>query len=133
VPGKRVSKSKKSAAAAMRGLGMPVRAIAAELGISRSTAQRAGLDPTVDPEMVRECQERIGGRMAVASDSFLTQSLDRAKELGPYQAMLCAGIAFDKQLQGRLAASRGGSGSVLVQVLIAIDQSARSSEPEPTV
>src|SRR3990172_9089861 len=98
VPGKRVSKSKKSAAAAMRGLGMSVRAVAAELGISRSTAQRAGIDPTVDPEIVRECQERIGGRMAVASDSFLTHSLSRLKELGPYQAMLCAGIAHDHHL-----------------------------------
>jgi len=115
----------------MRGLGMPVRAVAAELGISRSTAQRAGLDPTVDPEMVRECQERIGGRMAVASDSFLSQSLSRLKELGPYQAMLCSGVAFDKHVQGRLAASRTGSGSVLVQILVAIDQAARSSEIDP--
>jgi len=62
----------------------------------------------------------------------LTQSLSKIKELGPYQAMLCAGIAFDKHLQGRLAASRNGPGSVLVQILVAIDQSARSSEPDPT-
>ena len=133
MPGKRVSKAKKSAAAAMRGLGIPVRAVAAELGISRATAHLAGLDPTLDPEVVRQCQERIGGRMVVAADSFLSQSLSRLKELGPYQAMLCSGIAFDKHLQGRLAASRNGSGSVLVQILVAIDQSARSNELDPSV
>ena len=117
----------------MRGLGMPVRAVAAELGISRSTAQRAGIDPTVDPEMVRECQERIGGRMVVAADSFLTHALSRIQDLGPYQATLCAGITHDHYLRSRMAASRAGGGSVLVQVLVAIDQSARSNELDPSV
>jgi hypothetical protein len=132
MPGKRVSKAKKSAAAAMRGLGIPVRAVAAELGISRGTAHSAGLDPTLDPEMVRACVERIGGRMAVASDSFLSQSLSKINELGAYQAMLCAGIAHDHHLRSRMAIAAGGGGNVLVQILVAIDQQARSSEPDPT-
>ena len=114
----------------MRGLGMPVRAVAAELGISRSTAQRAGIDPTVDPEIVRECQERIGGRMVVAADSFLTHALSRIQDLGPYQATLCAGITHDHYLRSKMAASRGGSNSILVQILLAIDHASRSIAPE---
>ena len=112
----------------MVGLGVPVRTIARELGISHGSAALAERDKSLDPEMVRECQERIGGRMAYAADRFLSQSLDGIKSLGPYQAMLCSGIAFDKHVQGRLAASRSGGGNVLVQILVNIDQSARSAE-----
>ncbi len=133
MPGKRVSKTKKSAAAAMRGLGVPVRQVAAELGISRATAHLAGRDQTLDPEVVRECQERIGGRMVVAADRFLSHALDRLKELGPYQATLCAGITHDHYLRNKMLGSRAGAGSVLVQVLVAIDQSARSTEPDPSI
>ena len=130
----RITKAKKAAAAALVGLGMPVREIAAELGMSHGSAHNAGLDRTVDPEVVQRCQETIAGRMAVASDSFLSHSLDRINELGPYQAMICSGIAFDKHIQGRLAASRNGSGSMLVQILVNIDQSARAHEtPIPDV
>jgi len=128
--GKRISGSKKAAAVAMKGLGIPTRTVARELGISNGAASIAGRDRTVDPEVVTRCQEQIVGRMVVASDSFLSHSLSRLKELGPYQAMLCSGIAFDKHVQGRLASSRNGSSSILVNVLIAIDQQARSSEPE---
>ena len=117
----------------MRGLGIPVRAVAAELGISRATAHLAGLDPTLDPEVVRQCQERIGGRMVVAADRFLSHALDRIKDLGPYQAALCAGITHDHYLRNKMLASRAGTGSVLVQILVAIDQSARSTEPDPSI
>lgn len=133
MPGKRVSKAKKSAAAAMRGLGVPVRTVAKELGISRATAHLAGRDPTLDPEVVKACQEQIGGRMAVAADRFLTHALDKIKDLGPYQATLCAGITHDHYLRNRMLASRAGAGSVLVQILVAIDQSVRSTEPDPSL
>ena len=130
MPGKRISATKKHTAAAMRGLGMSKAVVAQELGISETAAYYAGVDESLDPEVVTRCQERIAGRMAVASDSFLSHSLTRLKELGPYQAMLCSGIAFDKHVQGRIAARGNGGQNVLVQILVNIDQAARSSESE---
>ena len=96
--------------------------------MSHGAAALASHDDSLDPDVIARCQETIAGRMAVASDRFLTHSLDKLKDLGPYQAMLCSGIAFDKHVQGRLAASRPGGGNVLVQILVNIDQSARSAE-----
>ena len=132
MPGKRISKAKKSAAAAMIGLGVPTRTVSEELGISNGAAAMAAHDPTVDEQLVKACQQRIAGRMVVASEKFLSHALDRIQELGPYQATLCAGITHDHYLRSKAAGSAEGS-TLLVQILMRIDQSQRSRIPDVVI
>lgn len=121
--GVKASRGKRIAAAAMVQMGVPLRQVAKELGIGKDSAKNYSLDPTLDPQEVEQCKQRLAGRFVVAADRFLSHSLDRIKELGPYQAMLCAGIAHDHYLRAAHAASGAQHGS-LTQVLVLIDQRA---------
>ena len=127
-----IQRAKRAAAAAMVELGVPVRAVAAELGISKSSVATIGHEPGIEASEVETIRNRLIGKMLRASDSFLDHSLDKIKDLGPYQAMLCSGIAFDKHLAGTLAARSGNGAGVLVQILTMIDNSTRIMAPEPT-
>jgi hypothetical protein len=124
-PTRSVSNTKKAAAAALIHSGIPIRTAAKEVGIGTATAFRASkLD--LQPEEFEMVKERIQSRLLVASDRFLGHSVKRIKDLGPYQAMLCAGIAHDHYLRSRAASQGAGIGS-LTQILVLIDQRTRSS------
>lgn len=119
-------KSKKLAAAAMLEAGMPCREVGKALGVGHNTVLRYRDDPNLNPELVSRIKERIQDRLVVASDRFLSQSLDRIQELSPYQAMLCSGIAHDHYLRSRQS-DRGSNAGGLTQILIQIDQSLRQT------
>lgn len=124
--GKHITPAKRSIAAAMMEMGIPGTQVAAELGISRASAFTARHADDLQPELVAKIKAQIADRLVVASDRYLTASLDRIKELHPYQAMLCAGIAHDHYLRAS-AASRGDTGHGLTQILVLIDQRQRGS------
>lgn len=125
-----ISRSKRAAAAALTEMGVPVRQVARELGISKSSVSTCANDPTLDEAEVERVKSKIAGRFVVASDRFLTHSLDNLKDLHPYQAMLCAGIAHDHYLRST-AASKGAGSSNLTQILVLIDQRTTSSPTPP--
>lgn len=124
-----ISRGKRVAAAAMVQSGIPCRQVGAELGISYRTAARAAHDPSITPEEIEQVRAKLQSRLLMASDRFLTQSLSHIQDLGPYQAMLCAGIAHDHYLRSRAAAS-GNQGGSLTHILIQIDQQARGQREE---
>ena len=123
--GKAISRGKRVAAAAMMEIGIPQAQVAAELGIATGSAANIAREPGVEASQVEIVRDRLIGKMLGASDSFLDHSLSRIKDLGPYQAMLCSGIAFDKHLAGTMAAKAGNGAGILVQILTLIDQSTR--------
>lgn len=126
MPGVAISKTKRVTAKAMVDLGVPIRQVAKELGIGKSSVFACAHDPYLDPANVAHVKGRIIDRMVVSSDRFLTQSLDGLKDLNPYQAMLCSAIALDKYHQAA-AMARGQGGSSITNILIQIDQSLRST------
>lgn len=108
----------------MLDLGVSQRQIAQELEISKTSVHNLSRADDLDPVEVEAVKVRLESRMVVASDRFLSQALDRIKELSPYQAMLCAGIAHDHYLRASLAGKAQQVGS-LTQILILVDQRAR--------
>lgn len=119
-----LSRSKRVAAQAMLDLGVSQRYIAQELEISKTSVHNLSRADDLDPVEVEAVKARLESRMVVASDRFLSQALDHIKELSPYQAMLCSGIAHDHYLRSRVAASGNQAGG-LTQILVLIDQRAR--------
>lgn len=65
----------------------------------------------------------------MASDRFLDQSLDNIQDLGPYQAMLCAGIAHDHYLRSKQAGQQNQVGSI-TNILVLIDQRSRGQDSD---
>lgn len=128
--GKTEPKSKRVAAAAMIEAGIPCREVGKALGVSHQAALRYAADPDLDPEIIARVKGRIQDRLIVASDRFLSASLDRIQDLHPYQAMLCAGIAHDHYLRAT-AAKQGNIGGNLTQILVLIDQRTISSGTPP--
>lgn len=126
---KRITKAKRATAVAMAELGVPQRAIAEELDISKGSVQNCLNDDTLNPAEVERVKEKIAGRFVVAADRFLSHGLSNIQELGPYQAVLCAGIAHDHYLRA-LQAARGNQGGSLTQILIQIDQRTREQVEE---
>lgn len=122
--GQRITRAKRAAAAAMVELGIPLRQAGQELGISKDSVANFAKDPTLDPEEVERCKAKMAGRFIVASDRFLSASLDRIQELSPYQAALCAGITHDHYLRA-VHSSQGQQVDSLTQILILIDQRSR--------
>ena len=135
MPGKRIKPAIKEAARALLANGATVREAARKTGISRASAGLLLHDDDLDMDQVGQLAQRMQGRLLAASDRFLARSLDRLQELGPYQAMLCAGIAHDHYLRSKQA-DRGSTAGGLTQILIQIDASGRASttasEPSPT-
>ena len=123
--GKAIPRAKRAAAAAMAEMGIPNRQVAAELGICKSSAANLAHEPGVEGAEIEAVRNQLIGKMVRASDSFLDRALAKIKDLGPYQAMLCSGIAFDKHLAGTMAAKAGNGAGILVQILTLIDQSTR--------
>lgn len=123
--GRAITRGKRAAAAAMIQAGASVRETAREIGISKSSAAMAVYDPTLDQAEVDRVKDKIQGRMIVASDRFLTRSLDGIQDLHPYQAMLCAGIAHDHYLRSRAAGQSTGQQGSVTNILIQIDKSLR--------
>ena len=123
--GRAITRGKRAAAAAMIQAGASVRETAREIGISKSSAAMAVYDPTLDQAEVDRVKDKIQGRMIVASDRFLTRSLDGIQDLHPYQAMLCAGIAHDHYLRSRAASQSTGQQGSVTNILIQIDKSLR--------
>ena len=123
--GRAITRGKRAAAAAMIQAGASVRETAREIGISKSSAAMAVYDPTLDQAEVDRVKDKIQGRMIVASDRFLTRSLDGIQDLHPYQAMLCAGIAHDHYLRSRAASQSTGQHGSVTNILIQIDKSLR--------
>jgi hypothetical protein len=126
IRGKAATKTKRAAARAMVELGVPLRVAGKELGVSHQSVLRWSQDPDMQPEVVEQIKARISDRLVVASDRYLTASLDRIQELHPYQAMLCAGIAHDHYLRSTQA-GRGHQAGGLTQILIQIDASLRAT------
>ena len=122
--GQRITRAKRAAAAAMVELGIPLRQAGRELGISKDSVANFAKDPTLDSEEVKRCKAKMAGRFIVASDRFLSASLDRIQELSPYQAALCAGITHDHYLRASLADKAQQVGS-LTRILILVDQHTR--------
>jgi len=122
----RISRAKKITAAAMVDLGVPLRQIGAELGISKDAAAIAAYDPTLDDAEVKRVQSKIAGRMVVGADRFLSHGLANIQDLGPYQAVLCAGIMHDHYLRSQQSSRSTGSQSI-TNILIQIDQSLRAT------
>lgn len=125
-----ISRTKRAAAKALTELGVPVRKVAQELGIGKSSVAACAQDPTLDAAEVERVKGKIQGRMVVAADRFLTHSLDNIQDLHPYQAMLCAGIAHDHYLRATQA-SKGTDAGNLTQILVLIDQRTISSGTPP--
>ena len=123
--GRAITRGKRAAAAAMIQAGASVRETAREIGISKSSAAMAVYDPTLDQAEVDRVKDKIQGRMIVASDRFLTRSLDGIQDLHTYQAMLCAGIAHDHYLRSRAASQSTGQQGSVTNILIQIDKSLR--------
>lgn len=130
--GKRIRLGQRAAAAAMIQAGATVREAAMATGMSKSSAAVLAHGDDAPPELVDAVKERLQGRLLVASDRYLSQSLDRLKDLSPYQAMLCSGIAHDHYLRSRQS-DRGSNTGGLTQILIQIDQSTRCSVSIPTI
>jgi hypothetical protein len=122
--GRRVKDGKRVAAAAMVELGIPLRQVGEELGISKDSAANFAKDPTLDPEEVERCKAKMTGRFIVASDRLLTRCLDGINTLDPYRAMIASGIAHDHYLRATQAGKAHAAGS-LTQILILIDQRSR--------
>ncbi len=123
-----VSNTKKAAAAALIQSGVSVRTAAQEVGIGVATAFRASqLD--IPPKQFEIVKDRIQSRLLVASDRFLGHSVKRIKDLGPYQAMLCAGIAHDHYLRSKAASSGNQVGSI-TNILVLIDQRSRGQDSD---
>lgn len=127
---RRITQAKRITAAAMAELGVPQRAIAEELDISKGSVQNCLEDDTLNPAEVERVKEKIAGRFVVAADRFLSHGLSNIQELGPYQAMLCSGIAYDHYLRASQAAHGGNQGGGLTQILILIDQQLRGQHVE---
>ena len=109
----------------MMAAGMKAENVAEELGISRASAYIAVGHEAIDKGQVEVIKERIQDRLIVASDRFLTHSLERIQDLHPYQAMLCAGIAHDHYLRSRAASQSTGQAGSVTNILIQIDKSLR--------
>lgn len=124
--GTAISKTKRAAARALTDLGVPVRTVAQELGIGKSSVSACANDPTLDDTEIERVKNKIAGRMIVSADRFLSHGLDNIQDLHPYQAVLCAGIMHDHYLRAS-AASRGDTGHGLTQILVLIDQRQRGS------
>lgn len=124
--GAAISRTKRVAARAMVDLGVPVRTVAQELGIGKSSVSACANDPTLDDVEVERVKSKIAGRMIVSADRFLSHGLDNIQELHPYQAVLCAGIMHDHYLRAQQS-SRSTGGSSITNILIQIDQSLRST------
>ena len=121
---RKVSNTKKAAAAALIQSGVSVRVAAKEAGIGVATAFRASqLD--LKPKEFEIVRERIQSRLLVASDRFLGHSVERIQDLHPYQAMLCAGIAHDHYLRSRAAGQSTGQQGSVTNILIQLDKSLR--------
>ncbi len=127
---RRITKAKRITAAAMAELGVPQRAIAEELDISKGSVQNCLEDDTLNPAEVERVKEKIAGRFVVAADRFLSHGLSNIQELSPYQAILCAGITHDHYLRASQAARGGNQGGGLTQILILIDQQLRGQHVE---
>lgn len=123
---KTISRTKRVAARALTDLGVPVRKVAKELGIGKSSVSACALDPTLDDAEVERVKAKIAGRMVVSADRFLTHGLDNIQALHPYQAVLCAGIMHDHYLRSQQSSRSTGAGAI-TNILIQIDQSLRST------
>lgn len=126
MPGKRIRLGQRAAATAMIAAGATVREAAIATGISKSSAAILARGDDAPPDLVEAVKQRLQGRLLVASDRFLTQSLDSIQDLGSYQAMLCSGIAHDHYLRSKQADSGNRQGSI-TQILVLIDQQSRGS------
>jgi hypothetical protein len=124
--GQKEPKMKRVAAAAMVEAGISSREAGKALGVSHNSVLGWLNDPTLQPEIVAKVKERIQDRLVVASDRFLSQSLDRIQELSPYQAMLCAGISHDHYLRSQQSSRSTGAQSI-TNILIQIDASLRAT------
>lgn len=124
--GTAISKTKRIAARAMTDLGVPVRKVAQELGIGKSSVAACALDDSLDEAVIARVKSKIQGKMIVSADRFLTHSLDNIQHLHPYQAALCFGITHDHYLRSRQS-DRGSNAGGLTQILIQIDQSLRTT------
>lgn len=123
---KRLRLGQRAAATAMIQAGATVRDAALATGMSKSSAAVLARGDDAPVELVNAVRDRLQGRLLVASDRYLSQSLDRLKSLHPYQAMLCAGIAHDHYLRSKQAESGSSVGSI-TQILVLIDQRSRGS------
>ena len=121
---RKLKTGKRAAAAAMVDLGVPMRTVAAELGISKTSVLRTVHDPTLDPDRVNRVKERLADRYVLAADSLLSHSWDRIKKLDPYRAMICSGIAHDHYLK---ASGKLSSAGLLTNILVLIDQSTHTT------